>query len=207
MKVLKKVFVLIAIFICSVILIYASYSYTNARISNDAVLTITESENALIALPNKIEKGLDIYKTITKDYILEKVIDAEGNISENKKLKDKSIKINIEQQEFRITNNLSYDINRLKVDFEESIFEDYIYTFLGSGRSTYIPISIPSNQVSIDEVSDSSKYITPITIYAEWEGGSARIESEIILNINLNISVNSRIVDEIEIEKNSEDNL
>lgn len=177
---LKKRILILCVFIFAITLITQVKSYTLAKVENSAVVTVTSSEKALIAVPDKID--LDVTKNIT-----ETITQTLNDLGEP--IIEKSIDIEIiynRDKYIVIKNNLNKNINKLSVyldgKYEGIVLENNANRSVPSGETLKDII------IEINENVQTGSQKVGFKILASWDGGFADINSMINLNVNKNES-------------------
>lgn len=153
-------------------------SYTLAKIDNPMEITISSSEDALIAIPNDIEISVKKYITIITTLTDKDATDMEKIEHTSDTNVETCIETNvstyIESNNFYVTNNMSETINvNIYLDRSFIRVENQNATIL-PGETYNVPFRI------FDSIEDES---IEVIISATWSGGSAEIISEIDVDV------------------------
>lgn len=170
---LGRKLLLLFVLLISLGVIFQVSSYSYASISSPVTITVSSSENSLIAVKDVI--GFDLKKVVTEV----KTISDEGT-------KTKTIKeLDADECSFFITNHLSktikvrVEIDRKSIEGNASIpitFSDEAMKgmFIAPGEKKEVILKI-------DEEIESGNF--DITIFADWENGSAEIYKTINFSV------------------------
>lgn len=170
---LRKRILVLCILVFLISYIFQVKSYTMAKVENLAEISITSSENALIAVPEDLE--LEVDKHIT-EFISNELTDAGIQKAGHTILTEYEAISN----NFEVINNMNEDIYvEVKMD------GNYKGINLTNNSRGLSPGGI-FNDINLSLVEDIQEIPESIDvkICAEWQGGSAIIESQINLTVN-----------------------
>lgn len=201
----KKYIIFVIIVIMTLSLLWQVSGYSKAMIENLANISLTKSEDALIAVPKEIKFDLRVKETDFYDETLyyeedrgdEDTAKSDANpVDTSREHRGTSYDLTIDSSNSNeIKNNMSKDIDvEVALENNNLIRFNQASTSLSPGEKAHISSSEKDNGEIVTEVIDTEESLyqnysdtneeIPIIILAEWEGGQAEIESSVILYIS-----------------------
>lgn len=170
---LTKRLLILSLLIVLATIIYHVKSYTMAKVESPAEISITRSDNALIAVPENLELAVDMntFEDITRELT-----------DSGEKEVARIVEINYAASD----NNLQIKNNTNEaIDVEVKMDGDYKGINIINDSCTLAPGRVMENIIveldeNIKEIPDN----IDIKIYAKWQGGTAIIDNKLYLTVN-----------------------
>ena len=169
----KKRILVLGLLIVLATLIYHAKSYTMAKVESPAEISVTTSDNALIAVPEHLKLAVDMHTT--EDITIELTDSGETEVA-----RIVEISYVASDNNLQIRNNMNETI-----DVEVKMNGDYKGIHIINDSCTLAPGRAMKNiTVELDENIKEIPDSIDIKIYAEWQGGTAIIDNKLYLTVN-----------------------